>query len=124
MGAVLLRIAVALKGFWLRIWPMFCAWFAITSAKQLAKAPVRVAMMAAYAVMLLAVMTGLTGMGLTTVVSNNPMTGISGGVMFLVCSCFPIHYAFGTMLAYLAFKMTCVTAIRKMNQTIMWLFGA
>jgi hypothetical protein len=109
--------------FWQKIWPVVATWVGMESARQAAKIPMRVAILGAWAIFLGAVFTGLTGMGVQQVFNLNPLTGVPAGVMYLLCSFFPLHFFFGLVMAYVTWRISIITAVQILNKTILFIFG-
>jgi hypothetical protein len=84
---------------------------------------IQVAVLFAWSVFLGVFFTGLTGLGLAAVYQTSPVSGISSDVLFLVCSCFPLHFAIGLVEAYITFKFTLGHAAYAMSRTVKFLFG-
>lgn len=123
MPALLARIVILLRLAWVKLWPWILAQLGLETARQVAKLPVRLAVMTAWAVFLGVVFTGLTGLGLVTAFNTNPLSGVSGDVMGLVCAVFPVHFFFGLVQAYVTWRFTLRKALSLLDRTLLYIFG-
>ncbi len=119
MGALLLRLLQVLK----QIWAPLGAWIAARGMAIGASVAVRVAVLTAYGVFLGVFFTGMSGMAIQSVYNANPFGGVPGDMMYLLCSCFPVHFALGLFQAYIAFKFTVMQAAIALSRTMKFFFG-
>jgi len=109
---------------WAKIWPWIAAKLGYEVARQGAKLPVRIAVMAAWATFLGVVFTGLTGLEVHQQFHANPYSGVGSDVLGLVCSVFPVHFSLGLFGAYVTWRLTVMGAAQVMNKALLWIFGA
>ncbi len=85
---------------------------------------VRSMVIACWGVFLAVVLTGLNGLGIKDFAMQNPFTGVPSGIMYLVSSGFPLHFAFALVQAYIIWKFTYMHAAYIMAKTMKVLFGS
>jgi hypothetical protein len=84
---------------------------------------VATAVIFAWAVFLGLVMTGLGGMGVFTILSTNPLTGLPHDMFVLFCLVFPFGFFVRLVIAYIVWCLTMQQAAIVMTKVVRVLFG-
>ncbi len=104
------------------------SWFGANTAEAILKGgaamAVRVAVLVFWGVFLAVVFTGIYGLSLREVAMQNPFSGISGDIMYLVNCAFPVKFLLATVTSYIIFRFTVLQAAIIMSRSIKFLFGA
>lgn len=63
------------------------------------------------------------GYNLITILSTNPLQGLPGGMLCLVCSIFPLSFFIRLTVAYVLWCLTFQAAARVMSKAVRMIFG-
>ena len=113
-----------------RIWPQIAAlmgqvgaWLAINMATAPVRLALAVAVVTAWGVFLGIMTTGFDSLGLMSLLTTNPLTGMPADMYQLFCAVFPFQFLMRLTVAYVLWNFTFQAAAVVMMRVVRFIFG-
>jgi hypothetical protein len=115
MGALLLLIKQALV--------TIVAWIGVNLVNSGVKFAISVAVVTAWGVFLGVLVTGMGGLGIFSILTTNPLSGLPHDMYCIFCSVFPFSFFVRLVVAYVIWNLTFQQAAVVMSRVVRFLFG-